>query len=81
MAGDCPHLSPTTPVLTCLPTPSCFLLRWQLLTRREAFPRGALTTAPGTDRPLVFDPRRRAAAFWFSGPKRIPLSGYQGTSA
>jgi hypothetical protein len=39
MPGDRPHRDPTAPVLTCLPTPSCFLLRPQRLTRTSVFPR------------------------------------------
>jgi hypothetical protein len=41
----------------------------------------ALTTAPGADRLLASDPRRRTAESWFIGPKNVPLSMYQGTSA
>jgi hypothetical protein len=33
MPGEGSNLSPTTPMLMCLPTPSFFLLRPQLLTR------------------------------------------------
>jgi hypothetical protein len=39
MPGEGSNLSPTTPILTCLPTPSSFLLRPQLLTRLSAFAR------------------------------------------
>jgi hypothetical protein len=39
MPGDRPHRYPAAPVLTCLPTPSCFLLRPQCLTRTSVFIR------------------------------------------
>jgi hypothetical protein len=79
MPDDRPNLSPLAPVLTCLPAPGHFFLRPQLLT---CLLKGeALTTALGTDRPLVFAPQRGAAECWFIGPKSIPLSKCQGTFA
>ena len=39
MPGEGSNLPPPTPILTCLPTPSYFLLRPQHLTRRSAFAR------------------------------------------
>ena len=64
MPGDRLHWYSTAPVLTCLPMPDQFLLRPQLLTYNCAFSRRGLTTAPGTDRPRMFDPRGRAAVRW-----------------
>jgi hypothetical protein len=43
MPGEGSNLSPTTPILTRLPTPSYFLLRPQLLTRISAFARAGLS--------------------------------------
>ena len=39
MPGEGSNVSPTTPILTCLPTSRSFLLRPQLLTRLSAFAR------------------------------------------
>jgi hypothetical protein len=42
---------------------------------------GALTPAPGIDRPRVFGPRRRAAVRWRMGSKHTPSAADQGTFA
>jgi hypothetical protein len=82
MPTDRPHLSPTAPALTYLPTPGHFLLRPQTPhAPLNLLKGGVLTTAPGTDRTLVFAPRMRAAERGFMGPKRIPIARCQDTSA
>jgi hypothetical protein len=81
MPTDCPHLSPTTPVLTCLPAPGHFRLRPQLLTRLSACPRARRSWRP----PALFcrvcsprdDERLRAGAV----ARTVPHSPYQGSSA
>jgi hypothetical protein len=74
MPTDRPYLSATTPVLTCLPALSYFLLRPPLLTRFSAFPRASWVT-PRTALQGILDRRHRAGFRLWPSSAVLPISG------